>query len=66
MQTIIRMEHCRQLKYCASGVREFFKNHNLDYVGFLNNGIDADYLLDVTHNDAMVIALVEVAKNGRK
>ena len=62
---IVRMEHCRELRYCARGVRELFSRYDLDYTDFLNNGIDSDKLLEATSNDGMALAAVEVAR-GRK
>lgn len=63
-EVIVRMEHCRSLRYCARGVREVFRRYNLDYGDFLKNGIPADKLLAATNNDGMVQAVVEVA-SGR-
>lgn len=62
---IVRMEHCRKLRYCARGVRELFARYGLDYINFLNNGIDSDKLLEATGNDGMALAAVEVAR-GRE
>lgn len=62
---IVRMEHCRELHYCARGVRELFVRYNLDYTNFLNNGINSDKLLEATSNDGMALAAVEVAR-GRE
>ena len=62
---IVRMEHCRELRYCARGVRELFARYGLDYTDFLNNGIDSDKLLEATSNDGMALAAVEVAR-GRE
>lgn len=62
---IVRMEHCRELRYCARGVRELFVRYNLDYTDFLNNGINSDKLLEATSNDGMALAAVEVAR-GRE
>lgn len=59
---IVRMEHCRELRYCARGVRELFARYGLDYTDFLNNGIDSDKLLEATDNDGMALAAVEVAR----
>lgn len=64
-QVIVRMEDCRQLRYCARGVRELFARYGLDYSDFLQNGISAEKLLKASGNDAMAVAAVEVAR-GRK
>lgn len=61
----VRMEHCRELRYCARGVRELFARYGLDYTDFLVNGVDSGRLLEATGNDAMAQAAVEVAR-GRK
>lgn len=58
---IVRMEHMRALNYCARGVRAFYARHQLDYVDFLKNGTPCSVLLGVAGNDAMVLAVVEVA-----
>ena len=61
----VRIEHCRELRYCARGIRALFFRYNLDYSDFLANGIDSERLLCATNNDAMALAAVEVA-HGRK
>jgi hypothetical protein len=60
---IVKMKHCRTLRYCAKGVRSLFQRYSLDYNQFLKHGIPADELLEATNNDGMVKAVVEVA-NG--
>lgn len=62
---IVRMEHLRELRYCARGVRAFFQRYELDYSKFLSDGIDSASLLTATNNDAMAVAAVEVA-HGRQ
>ena len=64
-RVIVRIEHLRQLRYCASGVRAFFARYGLDYAHFLAEGIEAQELLQKSGNDGMAAAAVEVA-NGRK
>lgn len=64
-KVIVRIEHLRELRYCARGVRAFFARHGLDYVEFLKRGIDAETLLHASNNDAMALAAVEVAR-GRQ
>lgn len=59
---IVRMEHARRLSYCASGVRALAARYGFDYLDFLQNGIASDKLLEATNNDAMVVAVVEVAR----
>lgn len=55
----------RKLKYCSRGIRQFFHRHGLDYSLFLREGISSRELLSSSNNDAMAVAVVEVA-NGRK
>lgn len=62
MTVIVRMEHMRALKYCARGVRELAESCGIDYAAFLRDGIEAERLLEATNNDAMVQAVVEVAR----
>lgn len=59
----IRMRDIRAAKMCSSGARQFFERHNLDWSGFLKNGIEAEKLLAT--GDAMARRVVEVA-HGRK
>ena len=62
---IVRMEHCRELRYCARGVRELCARYGLDYTDFLLHGISGKELLSASDNDAMAAAVVEVA-HGRQ
>lgn len=64
-QIIVRMVHCRKLQYCASGIRTLCERYNLNYQDFLENGIDSEVLLSATNNDAMSIAVVEVARGWK-
>jgi hypothetical protein len=63
---VVRIEHCRQLRYCARGIRILFERYELDYPDFLQNGIDAQKLLTATGNDGMVQAAVEVARGQQQ
>lgn len=58
---IVRMEHCRSLRYCVPGVRRLFRRYELDFGDFLKNGIEAEKFLLATNYDGMVQAVVEVA-----
>lgn len=60
--TVVRIEHCRKLLYCSRGIRDLFARYGLDYSDFLANGIDAQTLLEASNYDAMVEAVVEVAR----
>ncbi len=35
---IIRMEHCRQIGFCARGVRQWINRAGLDHMHFLQHG----------------------------
>ncbi|HDR1035406.1 hypothetical protein [Pasteurella multocida] len=43
---MITMQDMRRVSFCASGVEMFFKREGLDFDEFLQNGIDAQVLLD--------------------
>ncbi len=43
---IITMQDMRRVSFCASGVEMFFKREGLDFDDFLQNGIDAQTLLN--------------------
>lgn len=58
---IVEMKDARYLKYCVTGVRSFFNEHNLDFRSFVKNGIEESYLINT--KDSMAIKLVERAKN---
>lgn len=60
---IIRMEHVRQAKMCASGARAFFKRYNLDWNKFLTEGLPEEDI--IATGDAMGLDVVEIA-NGRR
>lgn len=60
----VRMEHLRRLGYCSGGVRAFFSRHGLDYSAFLQDGVSAEALRNT--GDAMALAAIEEAHNGRK
>ncbi|MBO8388090.1 hypothetical protein ID020_00005, partial [Pseudomonas aeruginosa] len=46
--------------YCHGRAREFFKRHGLDWMAFLQDGIDADLL--IATGDALALKLVEHAR----
>jgi len=46
--------------YCHSQSRAFFKRHDLDWLDFVRNGIDADVLLKT--GDALAVYLVEFVR----
>ena len=63
MPLMIHMKHVREAKYCVSGLKQFFVKHNLDIREFSRNGLPEDVFLAT--NDAMAIAVVEVARCGK-
>jgi hypothetical protein len=62
---IVSMRDARELKYCVKGVKKFFEAHNLDFQGFIKNGIDCKLLTGT--GDAMAYRLVDYVrvKNGK-
>ena len=50
--------------YCARGTEAFFKKHDLDWLDFKENGIDAQKLVNT--GDEMAIKLAERAGYGRE
>lgn len=73
--TIVTMAHCRQIMrpngkgLCARGMRAFAKRHDIDYLKFVQEGIDAE-VLEATNNafaqKAVEIARAEEAENRGK
>jgi hypothetical protein len=57
---IVRMEHIREARLCASGARLFFQRHNLNWSLFLAEGIPAEELLAT--RDAQAERVVEIAR----
>jgi len=47
-------------RYCASGCRDFFAKHGLNWSDFLRNGIEADKFIET--NDSMALRAVEHAQ----
>lgn len=62
---IIRIEHCRRLLYCSRGIRDLLNRYGFDYSDFLANGVSAEALLAASGNDAMVLAVAEVANEQK-
>ncbi len=55
----ITMQHCRELGYCAFGVRRFFREQGLDFRDFIKNGIDEETLAKT--EQGLAIKLIEHA-----
>lgn len=60
---LIRMNDLRLCGFCIDGARHFAEKHGIDWVGFLTNGIDSDYLLSL--DEAMATEAVEKTINRR-
>lgn len=43
----VRPRHVRSAKLCMSGARAFFKRYDLDYHGFLSDGVPASVLEEI-------------------
>ena len=57
----IYIRHVRAAGYCRKeGVKPFFDAQKWDWLDFLQNGIDAQKLIDT--NDAMALRVVEIAQ----
>lgn len=50
-------------KYCITGIRLFCKKHNIDFMDFARNGIEASELEKL--NDSMANKILEAVR-GRK
>ena len=63
---IVTMADVRSISYCSRGTRQWFQSKGLDWSDFLENGIEADKLIQT--GDPMALAIVEQvrARNGRK
>lgn len=48
--------------FCLSAVRRWFKEHNLDFRDFLDNGIDVEVLRGL--NDGLADRAIEFAEKG--
>lgn len=62
-ELIVTVRDMRAARMCAGGAREFFARHELDWAGFLRDGISAARLIET--GDAMAQQVVEVAR-GRQ
>ncbi len=57
---IVTITDIRDAGHCVRGARAWFDRHNLDFRGFLRNGIDAEKLL--RGGDALAIDVVNKAR----
>lgn len=58
--TVITIDHVRAVGLCVNGTRTWFARHDLDFRGFLRDGLDADTLLAT--GDAMARRVVDYAQ----
>lgn len=63
MSVKVFIEDAREIGYCVSGQKEFFKRHKLDFKGYLENGLDSEVFRKT--GDAMAIKLAEHAEQKR-
>lgn len=56
---IIKIEHGWQAGYCSKGMRQFAERYNLDWMNFLENGIEESEL--AKFDDHMANIMIEVA-----
>lgn len=64
-KVIVTVTDMRRAGYCASGIRGWFEQHDLDFRDFLKNGIDIETIREIGDGHATrFIALVE-KKHGR-
>lgn len=61
-EPIARMQHVRELGFCARGAREFFARHGWDWPDFLANGIPCS-TLEAT-GDSLAISLAHRAREA--
>ena len=59
-ETVITIDHVRAVGLCVNGTRTWFARHDLDFRGFLRDGLDAGTLLAT--GDAMARRVVEHAR----
>lgn len=63
-EVIVTLEHCKRLKYCARGMRDFFRRHELDWPRFRERGLPAE-TFEAT-GDAMAIAAAQLARQEQE
>lgn len=65
MSVIVRVEHARQLGYCARGMRRWFELHGLDFGQFIAHGLPAETLL-ATGDEFARCAVEEAERDGQR
>ncbi|MEX2524437.1 MAG: hypothetical protein WD750_05730 [Gammaproteobacteria bacterium] len=56
----VHVRHLRQAHHCARGARRWFARHDLDWRGFVRNGIEAEAL--IATGDPMAMKVVDAAR----
>lgn len=67
--TKIYIQDARKAGFCNHGLRDFFKEHDLDWYDFIQNGMEAEKALSFNNANvelAYKYALEREAENGRK
>ena len=59
-EPVITIDHVRAVGLCVNGTRTWFARHDLDFRGFLRDGLDAGTLLAT--GDAMARRVVDYAQ----
>lgn len=54
------MRHIRVARLCSDGARTWWRHHGFDWSDFLENGIDAQTLLDT--GDPLAADVVKIAR----
>jgi hypothetical protein len=60
MGVLCKRAHAAALGFCARGCRQWIKDHGLDYLKFVREGIDESVFLEA--NDEMAVQLVAEAR----
>ncbi|PZQ95187.1 MAG: hypothetical protein DI533_20260 [Cereibacter sphaeroides] len=58
--TVVKLEDCVALGYCARAMRPWFNTHGLDYYAFVAEGLDEETLLAL--DDDFATKAVEQAR----
>ncbi len=59
-EPVVTLAHCRELGYCSSGLRAFFKRHGLDWSTFVREGLPAPVIEST--GDAMATRAAQRAR----
>ena len=59
---IITVTDCRRAGHCATGIKQWFDSHDLDFRDFLKNGIEEEKFLAT--GDAMAVRVVALKRDA--